>query len=258
MLRLHELQQSIARGILTDDTVPLAGAIREDGLPFDKRLQVYRNNTFISLAEALTATYPVVSALVGEKFFAAAAKSHIAAQLPRAPRLAEYGAGFADFLAGFAPAQLLPYLPAVARLEWAINEAYHAPNDTGLVPQSLSSVPQEQFSAVCFRLRASARLLQAPYRVDRLWQAHQPGGSVEGLDIAGDCHLLIYRPAEDVELMRLDAPGFSLLSEIGRGANLETAYAAAAAAEPAFDLTAALGTHLTRGVFGGFSLPTPA
>src|SRR5262245_36678609 len=258
MLRLHELQQSIARGILTDDTAPLAGAIREDGLRFDKRLQVYRNNTFISLTEALTATYPVVSALVGEKFFAAATKAHIAAQPPRAPRLAEYGAGFADFLAGFSPAQSLPYLPDVARLEWAINEAYHAPDDTGLTPQSLSSVPQEQLSALCFKLRVSARLLHAPYRVDRLWRAHQPGGSLERLDIAGGCHLLIYRPAEEVELMRLDPAGFALLSEISRGAMLESAYTAAAAADPAFDLTTALGTHLTRGVFSGFSFPSPA
>jgi hypothetical protein len=75
MLPLHELQRTIARGILADAPAPLAGTIREDGLPFDKRLQVYRNNTFISLTEALTATYPVVSALVGERFFAAAAKA---------------------------------------------------------------------------------------------------------------------------------------------------------------------------------------
>jgi len=45
----------------------------------------------------------------------------------RAAALAEYGDGFADFLAGFAPAQSLPYLADVARLEWAINAAYHAP-----------------------------------------------------------------------------------------------------------------------------------
>jgi len=256
MLPLHELQQTIARGILAEQVDPLAGVIREDGLPFDKRLQVYRNNTIISLTEALKATYPVVSALVGEQFFTFAAKSCIEAHPPRVPRLAEYGAEFADFLAGLAPAQSLPYLPDVARLEWSINEAYHAPDDTGLTPQSLSKVPQEQFAAVSFKLRSSGRLLHAEYRVDRLWRAHQPGSSLEGLDIAGDCHLLVYRPAGDVELMTLDAAGFALLSEIDRGAPLEAAYTVAAAVDPAFNLTAALGTHLTLGVFGAFSLPT--
>ena len=258
MLPLHELQQTIARGILADEAAALADVIREDGLSFDKRLQVYRNNTFLSLAEALKTTYPVVSALVGEKFFATAAKAHIAAQPPRAPRLAEYGAGFADFLAGFERVRALLYLPDVARLEWAINGAYHAAGDVDLTPQSLASVAQEQSSALCFKLRSSARLLHARYRVDRLWLAHQPGRSLDGLDIAGDCHLLIYRPADDVELMTLEAPGFALLSEIDRGATLESAYAAAAAVDSSFDLTAALGTHLTRGVFSGFSLSSSA
>jgi Putative DNA-binding domain len=255
MLPLHELQQTIARGILAEQVDPLAGIIREDGLPFDKRLQVYRNNTIISLTEALKATYPVVSALVGEQFFAFAAKSCIAAYPPRVPRLIEYGAEFADFLAGFAPAQSLPYLPDMARLEWAINEAYHAPDDSGVTPQSLSAVPQEQFAAVSFKLRSSGRLLHARYRVDRLWRAHQPGGSLEGLEIAGDCHLLIYRPAADVEMMMLDAAGFALLTRIAGGATLESAYEAATSKDPAFDLTAALGAHLTRGTFNGFSLP---
>jgi hypothetical protein len=252
---LHELQQTIARGILAEQVEPLASVIREDGLPFDKRLQVYRNNTIISLTEALEATYPVVSALVGEVFFAFAAKSYIVAQPPRVPRLAEYGAEFADFLAGFAPAQSLPYLPEVARLEWAINEAYHAPDDIGLAPQNLSSVSPEQYAALTFTLRTSCRLLHSPYRVDRIRRAHQPGGSLEGLETAGECHLLVYRPAADVELMSLDPAGFALLSKIGGGATLEAAFEAAASEHSAFDLTAALGTHLTRGTFSGFFLP---
>jgi hypothetical protein len=39
---------------------------------------------------------------------------------------------------------------------------------------------------------------------------------------------------------------------------LEAAYAAAAGIDPAFDLTVALGTHLTCDVFGGFALQSPA
>lgn len=254
MLPLRELQQAVARGILAEQAAPLAGVIREDGLPYDKRLQVYRNNTIISLTEVLKATYPVVGALVGEQFFAFAAKTCIAAHPPRVPRLAEYGAEFADFLAGFAPAQSLPYLPDMARLEWAINEAYHAPDDKGLAPQDLSSVPPEQYSALRFALRASCRLLQSPYRVDLIWRAHQPGGSLEGLEIAGECHLLIYRPVADVEIASLDAAGFALLSKIADGTTLESAYESAVVEDAAFDLTAALGTHLTRGSFSGFSV----
>ena len=257
-MQLRELQQAIARGILADKPEALAAIVREDGLAFDKRLQVYRNNTIISLTEALKATYPVVAALVGEKFFGFAASKFITGNPPQAPRLAEYGGGFAAFLAAFEPARTLPYLADVAALEWAVNEAHHAADDAALTPQDLAAVPQENSAALVLELRRSCRLLHSTYRVDRLWQAHQPGGSLQDLKVDGDCHLLVYRPQDDVEMMTLDAAGFALLSRIGDGATLEAAYETAAALDPAFDLSGALSVHLTRGVFGGFAIAESA
>ncbi|MFM9844783.1 MAG: putative DNA-binding domain-containing protein [Dongiaceae bacterium] len=257
-MQLRELQQTIARGILADPPEALAAVVREDGLDFDRRLQVYRNNTIISLTEALKATFPVVASLVGEKFFGFAAKAFISANPPRAPRLAEYGGGFAAFLAAFEPARTLPYLADVAALEWAMNEAQHAPDDAALTPQDLAAVPPEDSAALVLELRRSCRLLHSDYRVDRLWQAHQPGGSLQDLAIDGACHLLVYRPQDDVEMMTLDAAGFALLSQIGASAKLEAAYETAAAIDRAFDLSSALGFQLTRGVFGGFSLARSA
>ena len=257
-MQLHELQQTIARSILADRPEALAAIVREDGLAFDKRLQVYRNNTIISLTEALRATFPVVAALVGEKFFGFAAKTFISGDPPQAPRLAEYGGGFAAFLAAFESARALPYLADVAALEWAMNEAHHAAEDVSLTPQDLSAVPQENAPSIVLELRRSCRLLQSKYRIDRLWQAHQPGGSLQDLAIDGDCHLLVYRPQDDVEMMTLDAAGFALLSRIGEGATLEAAYETAAGIDPVFDLSGALGIHLTRGVFGSYALPESA
>jgi hypothetical protein len=257
-MQLHELQQTVARSILADRPEALAAIVREDGLAFDKRLQVYRNNTIISLTEALRATYPVVAALVGEKFFGFAAKAFISGDPPQAPRLAEYGGGFAAFLAALESARTLPYLADVAALEWAMNEAHHALDDVALTPQDLSTVPQENAPSIVLELRRSCRLLQSKYRIDRLWQAHQPGGSLQDLAIDGDCHLLVYRPQDDVEMMTLDAVGFALLSRIGEGATLEAAYETAAGIDPVFDLSGALGIHLTRGVFGSYTVPESA
>jgi hypothetical protein len=112
--------------------------------------------------------------------------------------------------------------------------------------------------SLVLELRRSCRLLQSKYRINSLWLAHQPGGSLQDLAIDGDCRLLVYRPQDDVEMMTLDAAGFALLSRIGEGATLEAAYEAAAAIDPAFDLSAALGIHLTRGVFGGYAVPESA
>jgi hypothetical protein len=254
-MQLRELQQSIAHGILSGQLESLAAIVREDGLAFDKRLQIYHNNTIISLTEALTATFPVVAALVGERFLGFAAKAFISGNPPEAPQLAEYGGKFAAFLASFEPARTLPYLGDVAALEWAMNEAHCESDDAALTPQDLATVPQEDSAALVLELRRSCRLLHSKYRIDRLWQAHQPGGSLQDLAIDGDCHLLVYRPQDEVDMMTLDGAGFALLSQINEGATLETAYEAAAMVDPAFDLSAALGIHLTRGVFGGYAVP---
>ena len=126
MLALPELQRAFAAAILADETATLSPLVRADGIAPERRIQVYRNNSLITLAEALKATFPVVCRLVDERFFDYAARAFIRAHPPRQPRLADYGEEFADFLAGFEPARSLPYLPDVARLEWAINLAYHA------------------------------------------------------------------------------------------------------------------------------------
>jgi hypothetical protein len=59
-------------------------------------------------------------------------------------------------------------------------------------------------------------------------------------------------------MVTLDAAGFALLSRIGEGATLEAAYETAAGIDPAFDLSGALGIHLTRGVFGSYAVPESA
>ena len=99
MSPLHELQAAIANSVLHGTDRALAALIRGDGLGFDRRLQVYRNNTFNSLTAALKDTFPVVCKLVDERFFDYAAHHYIPADPPTAPRLAEYGGGFAGFFA---------------------------------------------------------------------------------------------------------------------------------------------------------------
>src|SRR5262249_55891954 len=174
MQPLSELQGALAASVLMGTDAPLAALVRADGIGFDRRLQVYRNNTFSSLTGALKDTFPVVCQLVGERFFAYATEEYIRARPPRAPRLAAYGEDFTDFLAGFAPARSLAYLPDVARLEWAVNAAYHASDSPTLDPARIAALPQERYPHVTFVAHPSARLVASEFPVDRIWHAHQP------------------------------------------------------------------------------------
>jgi hypothetical protein len=258
VLPLHELQAAMAASVLhgTDDA--LAALIRAGGIGFDRRLQVYRNNTFSSLTAALKETFPVVCQLVDERFFAYAAGEYISAHPPAAPRLAEYGADFADFLVGFGPVAHLAYLPDVARLEWAVNAAFHAIDAPRLDPARIAALPQERYATLRFLRHPSCRLFDSAFPVDRIWQAHQPGGDLESpIDLsAGGCRLLIDRREGDIRFLALDAAGFAFAQALIDGRSLQDAYEDAASIDAGLDLIAVLRTHLARGTFTEFSDPS--
>jgi hypothetical protein len=257
MLPLRDLQGAMAASVLQSADAPLAPIVRADGIAFDGRLQVYRNNTFGSLTAALKDSFPVVCQLVDERFFGYAAQEYIRANPPHAPRLAEYGGDFAEFLDGFEPVRHLAYLPDVARLEWAVNAAYHAADAPTLDPARIAAVPQARYPLLTFVAHPSVRLFASEFPVDRIWQAHQPGGDLDTkIDLtSGGCRLLIDRHDQDIRFLTLDAAGFALAEALCAGNALQEAYEKAAAIDGAFDLIAALSTHLTRGTFADFVDP---
>lgn len=87
------------------------------------RFAVYRNNSVVAAIGALEQQFPTVAALVGDEAFADLARAYAQNHPPRSPALWGYGEGFPDFLEDFlaecgALAQV-PYLPDMARLDWA-------------------------------------------------------------------------------------------------------------------------------------------
>lgn len=257
MSPLRELQSAMAGSVLRSADAPLTALIRADGIAAEGRLQVYRNNTFGSLTAALKDSFPVVCQLVDERFFGYAAQEYIRAHPPRAPRLAEYGADFAAFLAAFEPVRHLAYLPDVARLEWAVNAAYHAADAPPLDPARIAAVSQERYPLLTFVAHPSLQLFASDFPVDRIWQAHQPDGDLEsGVDLSsGGCRLLIDRHDQEIRFLTIDPAGFALATALCDGLALQAAYERAAAVDAAFELIPALGTHLGRGTFTDFAVP---
>src|SRR5436309_1556227 len=109
-LVLPDLQAAFAAYIVGDDRADLVASVVGDSIPSAARLRVYRHHVFHSLATALAATFPTVHALVGDDFFRGLARGFVGGSLPTQPVLSEFGAGFAKFIEGYAPAGSLPYL----------------------------------------------------------------------------------------------------------------------------------------------------
>ena len=94
--------------LLGGDERAAVAAIHSDAPSAAARLAIHRHHVSHSLTRALESTFPVVVRLVDPRFFRYAADAYIRGHPPAGPCLFEYGATFAGFLAGFAPARAVP------------------------------------------------------------------------------------------------------------------------------------------------------
>jgi hypothetical protein len=247
---LHELQRDFTRSVLQGEAT-IADRIRPNGLTTAQRLAVYRNNTFLGLAEALRDGYPVVNRLVGDGFFNGLARAYVAHHPPQSGCLLEYGDRFPAFAAEYPPAQWLPYLPDVARLEWLWQVAFHEADADGLDLSALAAVPAERHGELRLRPHPTARLMASDYPVLRIWEANQEGFAGDDcINLQdGGCRLLLFRPGLDVEIHALDAGDHAFLTALSEDATLTEALEQALIADGRFDLPASLGRWIGLGLF---------
>ncbi len=229
------------------------------GLAPERRLQVYRNNHFESLTDALGAVYPVTRALVGEPFFRGVARRCVVQHPPREPNLHRFGRALPALLARLPTAHSLPYLADVARLEWAVHEVAHEADPKPFDPARLATLPPPQQPRLRLRLQPASRFVASAYPVLRIWQTNQPGAAAQAVALdEGGVRLLVARRDHEVEMRLLGAAEDRWLRALARGADLEAATLDALAVDPGFDLPGCLARHVALGSFAALSLPRRA
>ncbi len=233
MPSLRELQTQFANALLADTGDP------------GERIAIYRNTVSANYHNALGATYRVVLQLVGKPFFDAAVDAYVVTHPSTGGDLNVYGDRFGDFLASYPHAKDLPYLPDVARVEWAVDEASRAADAGGspdAILAALAVIPADQITAQRFALDPACRFIVSEYPVLRIWQVHQPafeGDITVNFEGATD-QLIVRREAGGVVVERLASGDFALLRVLDDGGNLAAAFEAAMTADPLFDLGTAL------------------
>jgi Putative DNA-binding domain len=226
---------------LIDQALPLpSGVTSWTSAEPERRFNVYRNNMRGALAEALAVRYPAVMRLVGEQFFQAMARDYAMNNLPRSPVLIGYGEDFPDFIAGFAPAQSLPYLADVAELESAYWIAYHAADAEALPPSAFAGLDPGQLAGLRVELLSSAAIISSPHPIIAIWRTNVADAEVTPVDLTQSEDALIVRPKLDVEVRTLPPGGATFLSLLQQGMALGEAASVATDASPAFDLAANL------------------
>lgn len=254
MQRLAERQRDFGAALLDPTRSVPSGLVGPDGEPSARRFSVYRNNVVAGLIETLTAAFPAVHRIVGTEFFRVMAATYAVAEPPRSPILLDYGAGFADFIAGFEPASTLPYLPDVARIERAWTEAYHAPDASSLEAADLRAVETKRFGDIRLSVHPSLRIVRSPLPALTIWHMNVGDGVPEPVDLEGGGEdTLILRPAAEVEVRLIAPGGAEFVAVLAAGKSASEAAVAAVKANRAFDLSANLTMLIGAGAFVGCS-----
>ncbi len=211
-------------------------------------LKVYRNTVLKGCIDALQANYPAVARLVGEEWFRAAAAVYARQVPPEVPMLLEYGAGFADFLAGFEPAAELPYLPAVARLDRFWSECHAAADEMPLRAQDLAALAPELLGAMVLKPHAAARWAWFSVPAFTIWAGNRRESPVTGdqpeIEWRGE-GALVTRPEDAVQWLELDKAACAFMDACAAGVPL----AEAAEAVPAGDIAGLLARLFAAGAF---------
>lgn len=205
-----------------------------------KRFGIYRNNVSGALIESLAVRYPVVQRLVGEEFFRAMARDYALRNLPRSPVLIYYGADFPDFIARFEPANSLPYLADVARLDSAHWDSYHALNMDPVGADAFASLDTTTLAGVRFELLPSVHILSSRFPIFGIWSTNAEDVEVRPVDMTVADDALVARPDMIVEVRKLPAGAAIFLSCVHEGKILSEAAGAAMDAVADFNLSQGL------------------
>jgi len=213
-------------------------------------LRVHRNTVMKGLVEALLANYPTVDVLMGREWMTGAAQAFARQHPPAKAVLADYGDGFADFLAAADEEAQWPWLQGVAQIDRAWTCALLAANVPALTPHS-PRLSATDLAACRLSLHPSVTLGCYAGSAVSVWQANRPPTKPpESLEVNGrDEAAVMVRNQDGITLLRLDAAGYTFLQIVMQGGTLQDAAMAALQAQPEADLANLWATLLRQGLF---------
>lgn len=235
----------------------LAGAAGEpDALPLlagdpvrnRALLSVYRATSVANAVAALRLAFPVCAQITGDDFFDALARRYRDACPSSDGDLNRYGAGFPAFLDGFGPVSALPYLPDVARLEWAVHEATTAADAEPAGGRLFAGLDADVLARARLRFVPGFALLASDWPVADIWLGHADDAeALARIDLTSAQCAVVWRAGWRVRVAALAPAACALWQALRRRETVGAAWAAACAVEPAFDPGPAFAQALSAG-----------
>lgn len=157
------------------------------------RFAVYRNNVAFGLRQVLRDKFPLLRQLLGEEAFENLAGYYLDAEMPSSPLLSEFGSSLASFLDNFSAFESLAFVGDVARLEWAMQQAYYAEKHEPIDPELLTALAPDDLVNLRVRFAPGLQILNSPWPIFQLWKFLNEDAATPDLDNFGSQTVMIYR-----------------------------------------------------------------
>jgi hypothetical protein len=185
------------------------------------RLRAYTGGYPARIGESLRESFPALAHVLGAGGFDALVRRY----LPHAPagiyNLNDVGGGLAAFLCTDVAGRELPFAPDLARLEWAVQRAFHAREKELLDPASTAGWTLEDWSAAVLELQPSVAVVRSSWPIRDVWAARDT--PVEEIDIETEGRadrVLVHRAGYRVACESIDDDEANAIEALCRGVTL--------------------------------------
>jgi len=165
----------------------LRALVRGDrGLAAQDRLAVYANAYFVRIHDCLRSDFGALARAIGPGAFHDLVKTYLMAHPPSQPSLRYAGKDLAAFLETEPFAELFgrrcAYAADLARLEWALNDAFDARDADLLLREALASIPSDAWAELRFRTIPALEVLSLSWPVHTVRERFDQGCENETWD----------------------------------------------------------------------------
>lgn len=135
----------------------------------DQRLAVYGDAYGYRLIDALSENYPAVHTLLGDDDFFEMTYAYMDALPSKHFSLRYFGHKLEEFLTDYK--KDVPVVADMARLEWALRNAFDAEDMSAIDMEALQAVPIESWGELRFEFHPSVSRLSLEWNTPQLWDA---------------------------------------------------------------------------------------
>jgi hypothetical protein len=256
MAELHQVQADVAASLRDPGLTPLAARwLVGDTSHVKRRLEIYRANVAASASKALRAAYPIIAQVVGAHCFDELTLDYAKHSPSTSGDLFDYGVQFDNLVSQHPGCRSLPYLPDLARLEWAVHRAYGASDGDAWCADELARVEPARQSSIRFEWTAGTAVFESRFPLVRVWQIHQMQYQGEfTVDWSVAQNALVARDGFRIEVCALDAGDAAFIRLSLGGGLLRDCVETALVADASFDLGRLLTRCVASNWICGFNL----